>query len=106
MLTSAEFFEAFDRAGMLVDCIWNPSTGAPQETARVDFRLPDENLFGDELSATRYTITYPDTVLIGLDEDEQLIINGDNYYVTVEPRRVQEGTTMRAWLKKEVNNNL
>jgi len=106
MLTSAQFFSAFDRAGFLVNATWtNRKTGEPSETARVDFRSIDEiNLNGDVV-VTNWSMTYPENVFIGLDHGDEIIVAEKFYIVRVEPRKIQDGSVMRTVLGEQINNN-
>lgn len=98
MLTTDQFFAAFDRAGLLVMADWQPANGAPAQSAKVRFRSPDELLLGQMAVGTAYAIEYPVTSLVGLDENEIVTVAGTAYRVREKPLRKSNGAVMRALL--------
>lgn len=81
MLSTEQFFEAFNRAGFLTDATWTPSNGSAAQTARVDFRSAALSLLGDAVSATQYQMSYPASKFADLREGETVAIEGKAYRV-------------------------
>lgn len=98
MLSTAMFYDAFDRAGFLVEAIWKPSDGRDDQVARVDFRSPGQTV-GDMAMSTEYSITYPSTAFVGLVRNETIVIAGEEYKVR-DPRPTRDGSEIKTTLSK------
>jgi hypothetical protein len=96
MLTSSEFFEAFDEAGFLKLASWTPSGGGTTKEAQVRYRGPSTDILGDAVRATDHEITYVTDQLPGLAEGERLVIDGETYRVRQKPERQLDGSISRA----------
>ena len=92
-------YEAAERAGLLKELVWNPSNGSEFESAKVDFRAPDETVLDGLALSTDYAIHYQASVLVGLASGETLTVDGQTYRVR-EIRALGDGSEKRATLSR------
>lgn len=93
MLTASQFFNAFARAGFLVDATF----GA--QTVKVNFRSADMEIFSGAQQSSDFTITYPAaawTLTVGAT----ITIAGIAYKVQGPPKMLSDGSEMLASLAK------
>jgi hypothetical protein len=55
----AQIYESAANAGLLKECVWYPSNGAPSQRHQVGFAAPDESLLDGLTLSTDYEMTYP-----------------------------------------------
>ena len=94
-----QIYESAANAGLLRDCLWHPSGGAPPQSARVGFAAPDDTILDGLALNTDYAITYPASVFVGLAAREMVLIDGVAYQVR-DVRAVADGSEMRAKLTR------
>ncbi|GIK34535.1 MAG: hypothetical protein BroJett010_10940 [Gammaproteobacteria bacterium] len=94
-----QVYEAATNAGLLRDCLWQPSGGSPAEQHSVGFSAPDDTVFDGLALNTDYAITYPASVFVGLAAREVVEIDGVAYQVR-DVRAVADGSEMRAKLTR------
>ena len=88
-------------ADLSVPAVWNPSAGGAQQLADVLFDAPDQVVLGDMLVVSNASeITYPVDKLAGLDENENVTVDGVAYRVRERPRKTDDGRLMKALLSK------
>ena len=98
MLSTAAFFEAFDRAGFLHTALWRPSAGGPEQSAQVRFRAPSSDVLGGDQFSIDYTVCYPSTVLVGLKRGETITVAGRSFTVREDPESRFDGSLLEAKL--------
>ena len=57
----AQIYESAANTGLLKECVWYPSNGAPSQRHQVGFAAPDESLLDGLTLSTDYEMTYPGT---------------------------------------------
>jgi hypothetical protein len=102
MLSSAKFFEGFDKAGFLKPASWTPSGGGGPYTPRVRYRAPATTLLSDGLRTVDHEIQYVTEQLPGLAEGEQITVDGVLYRVRMRPEALLDGTVSRAELARVI----
>lgn len=102
MITSAKFFESFDKAGFLKPASWTPSGGGGPHEPRVRYRSPATTLLSDGLRTVDHEIQYVTDQLPGLGEGEQLTVDGVLYRVRMKPEPLFDGTVSRAELARVI----
>lgn len=100
MLTSAKFFESFDKAGFLKPASWIPSGGGGPYAAKVRFLTPDAALVDGLVVTADFEIRYVTEQLPGLKEAETVTVDGTNYKVRTPPMKILDGSVSRAELKR------
>lgn len=95
----ALIYEAAANAGLLKDCLWQPSDGSPSQTHQVGFSAPDDTLLDGLTLSTEYVMSYPDTVFVGLAARETVEIAGTTFQVR-DIRAVGDGSEIRARLTR------
>lgn len=100
MLTSAKFFESFDKAGFLKLASWTPSFGGDTLEAKVRMRTPDGVFLEGTVVASDPQMEYVTEQLPGLVEGEWVRIDGTDYLVRGTPMKILDGTVSRADLKR------
>jgi hypothetical protein len=100
MLTTEQFFAAFDKAGFLKIAFWSPSAGGAVHTPKVRFKAPTQDALSGDVTSIDYSIEYPATVLVGLKRGEVLTIDGVQYTVRENPESQLDGTRFEAKLRK------
>lgn len=93
MLTTTQFFNAFARAGFLVDA----TVGA--QTVKVNFRSADIEIFSGGQQSTEFTITYPAAAWT-LTAGATIVIAGTSYKVQGAPKMISDGSEMLATLAR------
>lgn len=94
-----QVYEAATNAGLLRDCLWQPSVGSPAEQHPVGFSAPDDTVLDGLALNTDYAITYPSSVFVGLAAREVVEIDGVAYQVR-DVRAVGDGSEMRVKLTR------
>ncbi len=92
-------YAAAANAGLLKECRWQPTDGAPVESRLVGFSAPDDMVLDGLASSTETLITYPASAFVGLAARDLLDIEGQRYQVR-EVRAVGDGSEMRAKLTR------
>lgn len=100
MLTTEQFFAAFDAAGFLHSASWTPSGGGAPQTASVRFMTISHDGLSNQVSVTDYTIQYPQSQLSGLKRGETLVIGAASYKVRETPVLQLDGTRVEAHLER------
>ncbi len=101
MLTSAKFFESFDKAGFLKSASWVPSGGGgPYAGVKVRFLTPDAAIVDGLVVTADFEIRYVTEQLPGLKEAETVTVDGTNYKVRTPPMKILDGSVSRAELKR------
>jgi hypothetical protein len=107
MLTTAQFFEAFEAAGFLKLAAWTPSAGAgggPEQTAQVRYKSPTHDALAGAVQNNEYSITYPSTKFIGLARAEVVSVTTDagvlRFTVREDPHLELDGTRKMAPLSR------
>lgn len=100
MLSTADFYEAFDAAGFLKPASWTPSTGGAQQTGSVRFRSPDVELFAGGQVSREYSISYQASLFPGLKTGETVIVDGVTYKVRRSPEAELDGSRLICRLEK------
>ncbi len=95
----AQIYESAANAGLLKDCLWYPSNGAPSQRHQVGFAAPDESLLDGLTLSTDYEMTYPVTAFGGLVAREVVEIGGTSFQVR-DIRAVGDGSEIRAKLTR------
>ena len=54
-----QIYESAANSGLLKECLWYPSNGAPSQRHQVGFAAPDESLLDGLTLSTDYEMTYP-----------------------------------------------
>ena len=85
--------------GLLQECLWYPSNGAPSQRHQVGFAAPDESLLDGLTLSTDYEMTYPVTAFGGLAVREVVEIGGTSFQVR-EIRAVGDGSEIHAKLTR------
>lgn len=86
-----------------VPAVWTPSPaiGGPQQSATVLFDEPAEMVLGDSLVVSNVgEITYAVGQLTGLDDGENLTVNGVAFHVRQRPRKIDDGRLMKALISR------
>lgn len=94
-----QVYAAAANAGLLKECRWQPTDGAPVESRLVGFSAPDDTLLDGLASSTEYVITYPASAFVGLAARDTVEIDGVIYQVR-STRAVGDGSEMRAQLTR------
>lgn len=94
-----QVYEAATNAGLLRDCLWQPSVGSPAEQHPVGFSAPDDTVLDGLALNTDYAITYPASVFVGLAVRDAVEVDGVAYQVR-DVRALTDGTEMRAKLTR------
>lgn len=95
----AQIYEAAANAGLLKECLWRPSDGAPPQTHQVGFAAPDDTLLDGLTLSAEYVMSYPGTVFTGLAARETVEIGGTTFQVR-DIRAVGDGSEIRAKLTR------
>lgn len=99
MTLVAQIYESAANAGLLKECLWYPSNGAPSQLHQVGFAAPDESLLDGLTLSTDYEMTYPVTAFGGLAVREVVEIGGTSFQVR-DIRSVGDGSEIRAKLTR------
>lgn len=99
MSLAEQVYEAAANAGLLKECLWQPSDGSSPQMARVGFAAPDETLLDGLTSSTEYVISYPDSVFKGLAARDTVEIGAALFQVR-DIRAVGDGSEIRAKLTR------
>jgi len=103
MLSTVDFFAAFDRAGMLKEAAWTPSVGLPgagvEQKEKGRFRAPATEVLAGEAFTSDITFQYPALLFPGLKRGEVLAIAGTNYKLREDPRPELDGSRYLALLE-------
>jgi hypothetical protein len=83
----------------LKEAVWSPSDSSAPQSAKVDFRAPDETVLDGLGLSTDYSIRYPAATFAGLVSGESLTIEGVTYRVR-EIRALGDGSEKRATLTR------
>jgi hypothetical protein len=94
-----QIYASAANVGLLQECIWYPSNGAPSQRHRVGFAAPDESLLDGLTLSTDYEMTYPGTAFGGLVAREVVEIAGTSFQVR-DIRAVGDGSELRAKLTR------
>ena len=94
-----QVYEAATNAGLLKDCLWQPSGGSSAKQHPVGFSAPDDAVLDGLALNTDYAITYPASVFVGLAAREVVEIDGVAYQVR-DVRALVDGSEMRAKLTR------
>jgi hypothetical protein len=104
VITTEEFYEAFQEAGMLRPAVWSPSWGAAPQEAQVRYRAPSSDAFGGDQFSVDYTMRYAASAFVGLKRLEPITIvtpNGsENFVVREDPESRGDGSEREAKLSK------
>ncbi len=92
-------YQAAANAGLLQECRWQPGDGRAVEIRWVGFGAPDTGVFDGLGVSTDYTMTYPNTWLVGLARQDQLLIAAHPYQVR-DIRALGDGSELRATLTR------
>ena len=92
-------YQAAANAGLLKDCLWQPSGGSPVEQHPVGFSAPDDTILDGLALNTDYAITYPSSAFVGLAARDTVVIDGVRYQVR-DVRSLSDGSEMRAKLTR------
>ena len=95
----AQIYESAANAGLLKECLWQPSDGSPSQTHQVGFSSPDDSLLDGLALSTEYVMTYPVTAFNGLAARETVEIAGTTFQVR-DIRAVGDGSEIRAKLTR------
>jgi len=95
----AQIYESAANAGLLRECLWYPSNGAPSQRHQVGFAAPDESLLDGLTLSTDYEMTYPVTAFEGLATREVVEIGGTSFQVR-DIRSLSDGSEIRAKLTR------
>ncbi len=95
----AQIYESAANAGLLKECVWYPSNGAPSQRHQVGFAAPDESLLDGLTLNTDYEMTYPGTAFGGLAAREVVEVGGSSFQVR-DIRAVGDGSEIRAKLTR------
>ncbi len=95
----ALIYEAAANAGLLKECLWRPSDGAPAQAHPVGFAAPDDTLLDGLTLSTEYVMSYPATVFKGLAARETVEIGGMAFQVR-DIRAVGDGAEIRVKLTR------
>ena len=99
MTLVAQIYESAANAGLLKECLWYPSNGAPSQLHQIGFAAPDESLLDGLALSTDYEMTYPVTAFGGLAVREVVEIGGTSFQVR-DIRAVGDGSEIRAKLTR------
>jgi len=94
-----QIYASAANVGLLKECLWYPSNGAPSQLHQVGFAAPDESLLDGLTLSTDYEMTYPVTAFGGLAVREVVEIGGTSYQVR-DIRAVADGSEIRAKLTR------
>lgn len=94
-----QIYQSAANAGLLKDCLWRPSDGAPPQYHPVGFSAPDETAIDGMMLSTDYVMTFPTSAFAGIAQREPVEINGVTFLVR-ELRAVGDGSEMRATLTR------
>jgi len=94
-----QIYESAANAGLLKECLWYPSNGAPSQRHQVGFTAPDETLLDGLTLSTNYEMTYPVTAFGGLVAREVVEIGGTTFQVR-DIRSLSDGSEIRAKLTR------
>ena len=95
----AQIYESAANTGLLKECVWYPSNGAPSQRHQVGFAAPDESVLDGLTLSTDYEMTYPVTALNGLAAREVVEVGGSSFQVR-GIRAVGDGSELRAKLTR------
>jgi hypothetical protein len=94
-----QIYASAANVGLLQECIWYPSNGAPSQRHQVGFAAPDESLLDGLTLSTDYEMTYPGTAFGGLVAREVVEIAGTSFQVR-DIRALGDGSELRAKLNR------
>jgi hypothetical protein len=97
VLSTPDFFAAFAAAGFLKTATWTPTAGAgggPQQTAKVQFKAPSQDVLGGSVFVNEYHIIYPATAFFGMRRGETVNVDGTNYKVREDPHSELDGSRL------------
>ncbi len=94
-----QIYASAANAGLLKECLWQPSDGSPSQTHQVGVSAPDESLLDGLSLSTEYVMTYPVTAFGGLVAREVVEI-GDTTFQVRDIRAVGDGSEIRAKLTR------
>ncbi len=94
-----QIYASAANVGLLQECIWYPSNGAPSQRHQVGFAAPDESLLDGLTLSTDYEMTYPGTAFGGLAVREVVEIGSTSFQVR-DIRAVGDGSEIRAKLTR------
>ena len=93
-------YAAAARAGLLVPCTWQPSSGDHSvQSALVGYTAADATVLDGLGLSTEHTITFPSSVLVGLAPREVVDVGCVAHQVR-EVRRIGDGSEVRATLTR------
>lgn len=92
-------YQVAARAGLLVECLWQPSDGALAQSHSVGFTAPDKEVLSGLGLSTEYEIRYPTSYFADLKAAELVQIAGVRYQVR-EVLAIGDGAEMRASLMR------
>lgn len=106
MITTEDFYSAFDAAGFLQTALWTPSAGGAQLSAQVRFRAAERDVLTGEQRSADYTMRFPASALPGITRGELVEISGPNlasatYRLRENPGKRIDGSELEAPLVKE-----
>lgn len=84
------FWAAFGRAGMLVDAVYQPTSG-PAGAVKVGFVEPDVLLMSEMVQAAQTRIEYETATMPDLKNGESITIGTDAYKVRGIPQKKGDG---------------
>jgi hypothetical protein len=96
MRSAAQFYAAFDRAGMLVDAVWNETV-----TVRGDFRGEYRETLN--VATTVPVFTLPKNALPDASQGDVLDIGNVRYIVAEPPQRPDHDDDMRLILRIDLS---
>ena len=99
MMDISTLYSAAANAGLLKDCIWHPSDGAPAQRHSVGFFSPDDTVLDGMMLNTDFVMTFPASALKGIAQRDPVEIDGVTFLVR-ELRAVGDGSEMRATLTR------
>jgi hypothetical protein len=94
-----DIYQSATNAGLLKDCIWHPSDGAPAQRHSVGFFSPDDTVLEGMMLNTDFVMTFPASALKGIAQRDPVEIDGVTFLVR-ELRTVGDGSEMRATLTR------
>jgi hypothetical protein len=87
----------FDDFGVSVS--WEKDNNTTVETMGV-LDMPDEELGGGLLQSTEYSLLVKTAEFIGIQKDDEIIVDGEDYVVRSSLKRVDDGKLARIGLSK------
>ena len=94
-----DIYQAATNSGLLKDCVWHPSGGAPAQRQAVGFFAPDDTVLDGMMLNTDFVMTYPTSSFNGIAQRDPVEIDGVTFLVR-ELRAVGDGSEMRATLTR------